>query len=85
MVFTVGDLRRALEGVPDDIPVAHADESWYTESERAEIMLLRASRAYELGDWRDPGSNESVSVKTWGGPIIGNIEPFDIVNVFVID
>lgn len=85
MAFTVRDLRRALEGVPDDTPVAHADECWYREPERAGVIPLRASRDYETGDWRDPGSNENILFKMWGGPTIGNIEPFDIVNVFVID
>lgn len=45
----VGELRKALEGVPDDLEVAAMDETWWYGVDRAEVGYLVKVHDRDLG------------------------------------
>jgi len=53
--MTVDELRKALEGVPGDMPVAIKDECWWRDPEAATVSAL-----YDVGDM-GIGSDEPVN------------------------
>jgi hypothetical protein len=48
--MTVGELKKALEGVPDDMQVVRNDETWWLFVTRAEIGETRPVAEFDLGD-----------------------------------
>jgi len=51
--MTVAELRKALEGVPDDMLVTYWDETWFCIAETADIEKMKRSEADQLGDFQD--------------------------------
>lgn len=48
--MTVDELRKKLEGIPGEWPVAHADEGWWNEADWAGPGHLRPPNNDEIGE-----------------------------------
>jgi hypothetical protein len=67
--MTIAELRKALEGLPDDMLVVHSDESWLRIADKAAPQEVLKRGEFDIGDF----------VETWFGT--GTGEP---QTVFVI-
>jgi hypothetical protein len=57
--MTVGELRKALEGVPDFYIVARNDETWWVIVDRAEVAQTKPIGEHDLGDLDECEKGES--------------------------
>ncbi len=52
--MTVGELKKALEGVPDGLVVARCDEDcWWVIVDRAEVANTKPKGKFDLGDMNE--------------------------------
>ena len=57
--MTVGELRKALEGVDDDMPVVYLSESWFMSPDEAHIKQMCEADDEDFGIYADPNGYSS--------------------------
>ena len=57
--MTVGELRKALEGVADDMPVVRVEESWFVSPDEAHVRKMCEADDEDFGIYADPDGYRS--------------------------